>query len=241
MPNSKALTMTSLIKTIKRRLGIRFWKLPSEDFEDELLEIIKEETLVTFSTYFPHIVRIKYNLAENKVPGMRDTFFIDKDQMGGATIVGIEDIVFDSFHSSHFPYHMPGNSFELFTDLQMSATYESMMSIPITFTFQSPDKLVIDDYPYNLDMVYLNVKIVHPDNLSTIKLTMKEQLIKLALCDIKIFLYNELKHYDKIDTTFGQIDLKIDEWQNAEDERKTLIEYWDKAFLNVRRKKIYKV
>jgi hypothetical protein len=68
--------------------------------------------------------------------------------------------------------------------------------------------------------------VEHTENLSSIPPTAFESFHELAELDIKIFLYNTLKHYNEIQTAYGTISLKIDDWANAEQDRKDLIEKW---------------
>jgi hypothetical protein len=47
---------------------------------------------------------------------------------------------------------------------------------------------------------------------------------------MKMFLYNTLKMYDNIPTAFGNINLKIDDLQSAEESRNTLLDKWRDTF-----------
>ena len=42
-----------------------------------------------------------------------------------------------------------------------------------------------------------------------------------------MYLYNALKYYSTIQTAYGTLDLKIDNWENAESERNDLLSQWD--------------
>ena len=54
--------------------------------------------------------------------------------------------------------------------------------------------------------------------------------MELATLDMKVFLYNTLKLYDGIPTAFGQINLKIDDYQSADGDRNTLLDNWRDKF-----------
>ena len=71
---------------------------------------------------------------------------------------------------------------------------------------------------------------MHFENLSSIKSTLFEAFYDLALLDIKRFLYNILKHYENIETAYGSINLRIDEWSNAEADRKDLLTRWGELY-----------
>jgi len=68
----------------------------------------------------------------------------------------------------------------------------------------------------------------HEANGETIKESCYDSFLQLALLDTKmfLFLFNTLKYYNNIPTAFGNIELKIDDLQGAEDARNTLLEDW---------------
>ena len=47
---------------------------------------------------------------------------------------------------------------------------------------------------------------------------------------VKVFLYNNLKLYDEIPTAFGNIKLKIEDYNGADNERTQLLERWRDTF-----------
>jgi len=50
--------MTRLLNKIERRLGTKMLNLPEHLTKDQWAEVIREDTLVTFSRYFPNKIRI---------------------------------------------------------------------------------------------------------------------------------------------------------------------------------------
>jgi hypothetical protein len=109
---------------------------------------------------------------------------------------------------------------------QANANLVSVAAPPITFKFEAPNLLHL----YNISSMYGEVDIEfaleHAENLSTIPPTAFESFHELAELDIKRFLYNTLKHYNEIQTAYGTISLKIDDWAQAESDRKDLLEKW---------------
>ena len=67
-----------------------------------------------------------------------------------------------------------------------------------------------------------------------------ENKIHLAQAETRYQWAAELNS-EKIDTTFGEIDLKIDDWQDAKSKREELEESWNGKFIRHRRKTIRKV
>ncbi len=230
------LNMTSILQSIKRRLGITMFKLDDK----ELLDILKNETLYTFSTYFPHYRTFKQNLSNSKVPGKRDHYYINRAALGDFQVLSVEDIKVYDVMSSYMPYATNFSAIDIFADIQMNATFEDMLSVPVTYYYAPPDQIVIQSGPNQLAEVSIEVTVIHPSNGSTISPHMRELLLHLGKLDIEIYLYQTLRHLDKIETSFGTVDLKIDEWADAEDKRISLLEEWDANFLASRRRKIYR-
>jgi hypothetical protein len=54
--------------------------------------------------------------------------------------------------------------------------------------------------------------------------------MQLAMLDTKMFLYNTMKLYDGMSSAFGNINLKIDEYQAADSERTGLLKEWSEVF-----------
>ena len=55
---------------------------------------------------------------------------------------------------------------------------------------------------------------------------MEESFFELANLDIQNMLYKTMKHYTDISSAYGNISLKLDEWQNAKSEREQLVNQW---------------
>ena len=62
MGQATKLTPTYLLNKVKRRLGIKTFVLPMSD--EELLEVLYEDTIPLFSVYFPRPATIKLDLAQ---------------------------------------------------------------------------------------------------------------------------------------------------------------------------------
>ena len=71
---------------------------------------------------------------------------------------------------------------------------------------------------------------MHDKNLVSISPTMEESFRELAILDVKDALYQTMKHYTNINTVFGNVDLKLDEWQQAAGDRKQLLDEWENVY-----------
>lgn len=241
------LNPTSLINRVKRRLGVKSMTLPFDD--DELLDILYEDTLPVFSIYFPRYFRYRTDLSKLKgvdgADGFNRRFFLDLNDFKDIQVIDVEDLTPVELPLEYFyepSYNTGGlDAFSLMADSYSESVIESMLSVPMIVKFETPNILLIDNFSYvHRGEVEIKFLVVHNRDLSTIQYAQREMLYELFKYDLQIALYNELKHYDKIDTTFGQIDLKIDDWADAESKRDDLLKLWDTTFLAYREKTIFK-
>lgn len=246
-----------ILSKAKRRLGISMFKLPFDD--NELLDIMYEDTIPTFSKFFPRYLTFpvdlnqckpaKYRVADKaKYFGTR-AYHIDFSQFGSEIVpIDIEDI--DYYHNDQSDFIAYENElhgqtpYELVTNSFGRATLAASLNVEPIHRFEAPDILIFDEKGFGQvygDKIFLTCLVLHAKDLSTINISYIDYFTKLYMIDLQINLYAVLKFVDKIDTTFGEIDLKIDDWANAEDKRKELEEDWGTKFLRHRRKTIRKI
>jgi len=110
-------SMTKLINKIERRIGSALLNLPENLQKDKWANVIIEDTLETFSRYYPH--KIEYTVykedASTKFP---DYFHIDEDRIpGDITIFGLRDINFSSLYTSNVKTISVGNLLKMIENL----------------------------------------------------------------------------------------------------------------------------
>lgn len=239
-------SMTKLINKIERRIGSALLNLPENLQKDKWANVIIEDTLETFSRYYPH--KIEYTVykedASTKFP---DYFHIDEDRIpGDITIFGLRDINFSSLYTSNvktiseggIQSHMAmrGFSFEELALRQTTMDMDSVVNYGTFVEYVHPHLIKIStssglNLPQSLDEFKVELFIKHADNLQTISPTKMETFEKLAIIDIKIFLWATLKHFSDLETVFGTMQLNIDDWESAEDDRESLIEYLEENYV----------
>lgn len=232
----EAFNKAKLLGKIKRKLGLFYIKLPVSD--DDLLGVIDEDTIPTYSIYFPQEIRVKIS-NEDKVPGTTNTYFIDERHIGSD--INIVDIIAISnmcnpLHSSAFR----PMSVQDVASLQMQLDHSSILYDPVVYKYIPPNKIEVSGvYNSSLGTFYVDVLATHNKRLTSIRPTQIDSFTKLALLDSKEFLYQNLKHFDQIETTFGQINLKIEEWSNASSEKEELLSQWNEKYLANRSRNIF--
>lgn len=232
--------MTLLLNKIERRLGLLTLNLPDEINKDTWHIIIEEDTIPTFSRYYPHKITV---IIDNSC--QKDGFyFIDKDLPPGSKIIGVKDIDWQSYRCDP-RFDRYGINFSTYDFIardyavddvalsQTSADFMSLFNLGIYIEFEYPNKIrlvSVNGSPVSRYRPFpLQVYLEHPHNLMTISPTMMEIFEQLAQADVATFLYQQLKYYSEMDTVFMQLDLKLEtlaEWMNKRDDIvKTLDEY----------------
>ncbi len=238
--------MTKLIEKIERRLGTRALNLPDNLKKETWAEVIKDESLLTFSRYFPHKIKIKLN---------RDTciykdgyYILDEDKFPGVEILGVRDICWEDFGNtagvigSTHPYGMhdifmqTGNISDI-AFIQMAADQASLFNNNIYIDYVYPNKIAIKNaqntnITQSVSEIPVDLLIKHSDNLNTISPTIMEIFEDLVKADIASYLYNELKYYDGLDTVYGNIDLKLSDLEQQASKREEIIEKLKDSYIS---------
>lgn len=239
-----ANSMTLLLNKIERRLGTQQLNLPDYLSKDVWAkEVICNDTLDTFSRYFPN--KIPYVLGpENK---KNDYYLIDESICNNVVILGAGDIDWHRW-SSHYPgllyggvnsYDMmtSGIDFETITDVQMMADHVSAFSNGIYVEFIPPNKIklniiIASSFLTNFQRIPIKLFIKHADNLKTIPPTQMELFERLAIADVATFLYEQLKMYDNMETTYSNIDLKLSALEEKSRDRQQVVDYMEQNYVS---------
>ena len=99
----------------------------------------------------------------------------------------------------------------------------------MTFKYKHPRKLFLYNM-YSSSTIVLELGFEHDKSLASIPETARESFIHLALLDVKSNLYPTMKMYSELNTAIGNINLKLDDWQNADSAREELINKWDDTY-----------
>ena len=248
MSNVLSTSMTRLIDKLERRLGTRPLNLPAHLQKTEWGKVIEEDTLDTFSRFFPH--KLPYVIDTANDQGKDGYYYIDQHKIpGDVTILGIRDLAFERLRrdssfglsSNIYPSFNIQMGFEDVSAIQMSADLRSVTDNNIYIDFIPPNKLSIQntmsiDMTLGLGQLPIEVFVKHSKNLATISATKMETFEALASLDVQIFLYNELKYFDGLETVFANIDLKMSEWQSAQDKRESMVEKFENQYISAANK-----
>ena len=238
--------MTDLLNKIERRLGTKPLGLPDEIGKNSwATEVIENETLDTFSRYFPFA--IKYVLTPEKRKG--DYYLIDEDLCNSVQILGAGDIDWHEFSKNSPPFGFGGGFYstvDLFSNQfdvediqmqQMMADHSSIFKTGIYVDYIPPNKLTLTSVISNhmIDVfkaVPLTLYVKHANNLMTIEPTKMELFEQLAIADVAVFLSEYLKHYDSVDTVFATTELKIQTLEDKAGRRDDIIQKMEESYVS---------
>ncbi len=225
-----SINPTSLLRHIKMMLGVPYKQIPITD--EDIMNIVFDETLFTFSSFYPYHCEIQIKASEDMVSTpQQGLYYLDTSKQIGEelSIIGVANMYrSDGFYTtSMFPVYREAD----WVDLQLSADLTSAVQVPDTFRFVAPNKVEVFPKSSSMYDFMAKVKCVHPTHLGTIPLGLREYFYRLATYDVKIALYYMLKNYDQLNTAYGQIDLRIEDYEQAVQEREQLMElfktnYW---------------
>lgn len=221
-----------LLTSIKMDLGIYGIALPFDDPDKTIMDTIKLRTIKTFSQFYPHIVKIDLNLKEleNNKTTYQETVYKLPDAFGDRRIMYIRSVKpRNKLLGSNYMNPVIHADFDMYSSMMMMQSEANLLSTiapPFTFHFTSPNLLHLYNLTTLANEITVEFGLEHFDNLSSIKNTTWESFYELALLDVKRLMYNMMKHYNEIQTAHGTINMRIDDWSNAESERRDLIERW---------------
>lgn len=230
--------MTRLVNKIERRLGTAMLNLPENLSKSKWADIIKEDTLTTFSRYFPNKILYEVNVDTDR---KGEYCIIREDKLPpDVEILGIRDINWEQFtESSAIAINQPYGIYDFFAGTyglediamaQMMANQTSLFDYGIYPEFVEPNKIKLcsitgGDVMRSIRKFKIDLLIKHSDNLNTISPTKMEIFENLATADVAMFLYGSLKYFDNLETVFGNIDIKLDELQSWAQKRDEYVGY----------------
>lgn len=240
--------LSNLLDKIERRLGCRNLNLPPQFDKNTWGTVIEQDTLSTFSRYFPH--KIEIMIDENHLSRKEPcTYLIDEsDVPGDIEIIGVSDIswknLYNNPRAASAQYGMYGaydgyslTSFEDFALTQLAADSSSLFNSGIYLEFEPPNKIrlrgaINQDLGSSLRRFPIEVFLKHPLNLQTIHPTKMEVFERLAKDDVATFLHGELKVYDNLPILFGgEVELHLEIIEEAMNDRDNVMDILQEGYV----------
>ena len=239
---------TLLVNKIERRLGMLPLTphLPEEYNKEKWIDIIKEESLVTFSRFYPY--KIRYPVNEDTTTKKGSIYYLNDEYLGNAKVLGILDLDWSDFGSDNlslsqigpYGYYSPSYygcfpcALDQIIGYKMNADIASLFNSGIYLQYHDPNAFEIKgvgNLDFNFKKFVINVLVEHRD-LSTISPTKMETFEALAQADVAGFLYNNLIHYDGLETVYANIDLKLNQLETEAGKRDQIIDKLNDSYVS---------
>ena len=229
------MNMSNLVTRIKLKLGLNVITTPF-DVNQLIQDVIKIETLPVFSLYSPLRETLHCTINDlpllDKGPNYRQ---VQIPEIRPNKILGVDDVTYDETNlvdSATYGYCYPyrfQSVWQTLVSANASMNLVRSMMPSITFKYEHPRKLTIYNV-YVSRQLSIILSMEHDADLASIKPTTEESFYKLALLDTKVNLYSNMKHYTELQSAYGTINLRIDDWSNAESERNELLNTWEDTY-----------
>lgn len=228
-----AMNPTMVLQSIEKNLGATIQVLELDT--NEIMSIIEQETIPTFSKYYPYFTKVTIKPDRDKVPHRICTYYIRTD----FEILGVSKLLVENYMGgTGLPIVAP--YFANPVDRQIVADTTSMYYQPFTCDFEAPNIVSIFPKTHFFGDFMLEIKVNHPSHMATIPLSMRDEFLEMALYDVRIALYPIRDRFKSINTTFGSIELFMDKLESAYDDKKQLLEKWRQNFArNPKRRKMF--
>ena len=240
------MNLNQTIKSIKDEIGItKFIKTSYDDYA--LYDIIKTITIPTFSRYYPAIFtpppfylqnlhRVDTNVAYYKIPEaiIQPLIDIESEILGLANYELFNPTIYKPNINNYYGAALYNScEFGVMQDIYLSAADgEDMIKDNYYFSmyYERPNmiKLVFDRADttgyLSTKQLMMSFYVKHTDDMFTINQGLEHDFHKLCKLDIMIVLYNnETKFVESVSTGIGNLNLKIDDWANAQSVKDELL------------------
>ena len=208
------MNLSEVITRIKLKLGIMNIAAPIQNLDGTISTIIKEITIPDFSLYNPDKLNIRLELKDLERlehTNTYDTYLLPDFKT--KKLLYVFNVYYDDSTLAGFGHY--GGALPMMPKM--------------TFEYIHPRKIKIYNQ-YSESKLVFELGFQHDVSLASIPETCRSAFMELALLDVKENLYPIFKNYTNISTAIGNIDLKIESWEQAESERKELINRWDDTY-----------
>lgn len=234
------MNLSQLLNRLKDELGLYGMALPFENTDQKLVQIIHDTSLLTFSMLYPNMDTVALDVRSLKITD-RNREYTEYLIAGknNEEIAYVEDVRPDTSTMTGWSGYNPiVSARSVYDNIIGNASLQLIQNMvpAMTFKFLFPNRLRL--FNALCSRVIVDYGKLHSLSLSTIPPTAAESFYKLASLDCKSVLYNFVKHYNEVSTAHGRIDLKIEDWADAQAKRDELVEKWEDTY-HLDRKTVY--
>lgn len=238
------MNISIVINDIKTLLGLQTIALPFDQPVEVVIKNILEGSIRTFSHYHKaekECYELRKNLRYASEAEKNVGIYFIPEQL---TVTPVQDVYAypasgeyqqHEVNSSAFTVGSPFVGFGAYGPQDiLNATvtgaainkYAGLTSKQPTSQWLGYNKIRLYDFPEN-SMIRFVAKCDHDLAGESIEESCIEAFKKLAMLDVKMTLYNNIKNMVNLGSAFKDIQLKIEDWSNAASERDQLLDNWN--------------
>lgn len=241
------MNISEAINDIKFTLGLNTIALPYKDSTENVIAEIMKTSIRTFSRFKPLVkegyeerkhLRAPSNSAKNNciyyLPESLTTTPVQYADAYPASLLNQDNEVTTNSFTVGSPFVGFGSYYpqDILNATNTGAAinkYAGVTASVATSKWLGYNKIQLFNFPENIYIRFV-VKCDHDLSGETIPESCVESFMELAVLDVQRTLYNQLKNMTNVGSAFKEIQLKIDDWSNAESSRKELVEKWTNTF-----------
>lgn len=219
-----SMTPTVCLRYLNRMLGTIVQEL--ELTEEEMMRVVFQESLPTFSKYFPYRYRTQVTTKDALDPKYPNIYRIPNDDR--LEILKVHDIWVSNMNQ------FGGNLLPVVAEpfaMQELNDYLSMTVARPTFEFRSPNLLTIRPKLINNEGAMVELAAVHPQHMKTIPMQLRDEFLRLCLDDVLLSLYPIRHRFENFNTPYGQLTPFFEMVDNAKADRDDLLNKWHENLL----------
>lgn len=226
--------LSEFITTVKEDIGIKDLPLPVSD--NEIIDRFNRSALTDFSILYPRVEICmvgEENLTKRSKESL-NTFYeyiIPPWAYDGTVVLDVSRFEvarpngYSDFYIPNANWSTPDAVISAMADVRMAAGVASSLAKAPTHEFVKPNLIrVYNGWAGGMYEVELLLK--HDLSLASIPDGALMDLRDLTALDMKSYLYNILKRKENLEVGVGNINLHIDDWSNAEQDRRELLKQW---------------
>lgn len=223
-------SLSEVITIIKENLGLR--DLPKPVTDADIQWRIEHVALKQFSAIFPYRYRFLLGEADrlckpysgvptNHLNSYSNVYLIPKHHYQEHHIIDVSyvDIQRPSgYNDLYVPQGMfadPASTMAAVASMQAVAAISKNFTHSLTWDFKQPNILILYN-GWTGGTYEVELLMDHDPSLSTIEPGAFDTFIEIAQLNVQVLLYNKLKRVQNLDVGVGSIELKIDDWADAE-------------------------
>lgn len=235
------MNISKAVSQLKMQLGLYAIALPFKDpisgettpTENVIMDVLTTMTIPTYSQFVPWVREGTIDVGSLHAVDEREGIYMLPAFLTITPVMYVSDVSLP-FYNTRGTYGDIAPAFGINRSVQGVATAQAYMMVAgqmraePSFEYIGNNKIRLYGYPKT--RLSFKVACEHEKNGESIDEGCYDSFMELATLDMKVFMYNTLKLYDGIPTAFGNINLKIEEYQSADADRTALLEKWRDTF-----------